>query len=161
MKVRLFVAILMLSFLGLASCSDEQTEVSVNYDRTGTIKGYVYTTAVNKLGEMVYDVAKNTTIYVLVPYSELTGDPTIQGEKRFSTTTDSKGVYSIAVPATDEGVDVTVVTETVEGSSYSSIGGEMKPIEVYYKSQEYQVNVKAGIFSIKDITLDYTPREVH
>ena len=161
MKMKLFFALLTVSMLGFAGCSDdEQTAVEINYDKTAEIKGYVSMQSTNKNRETVYDAAKNLRVFALVSYSDLTDDANAQGKKRYETTTDNKGNYTLVVPTTDKGTTVEIFTDRVEGTSYDSVEGEMKSVNGYFESAQKTIgDVKAGIFSIGDLTMVFEVRD--
>lgn len=154
MKLKVFVAALMLSVFGLTACNDDQTELGVNYDKTAEVKGYVSLRSTNKQGNTIYESAKSLRVFALVSYADLTGDQNAEGEQRFETTTDNKGNYSFNIPATDNGISIKVFTDRIDGTSY--IGSEVK--EGYFETSEETVLIKAGIFSVCDMTLTFHER---
>lgn len=153
MKLKVFVAALVLSVFGLTACNDDQTELGINYDKTAEVKGYVSLQSTNKQGNAIYEPAKSLRVFALVSYADLTGQD-IDGEQRFETTTDTKGNYSFNIPATDSDISIKVFTDRIDGTSY--VGSEVK--EGYFETAQETVSIKAGIFSVCDMTLTFHER---
>lgn len=154
LKMKLFIAVVIALALGFTSCSDDQTELGINYSKMTEVKGYVSTQSVNRNDDVVFSAASGLKVYVQVSYADLTGDENASGLKRFETVTDNKGMYSIQVPATDKGFEGQIFTDRIEGSSYED--GKSK--EGYFKTGDYTINLKAGIVEIKDMTLQFVKR---
>ena len=117
----LFVLALSVILLGFSGCKKvEQTELNIEDSQySATIQG----TLLYPAGMTATDFVGGTpvagkTVFVDVPYSYYSGDPYVSGSKRFSTTTDSNGKFSIEIPAKVTSTNVTINVESFAGQHY-------------------------------------------
>ncbi|MDR3367318.1 MAG: hypothetical protein LBO71_10195 [Prevotellaceae bacterium] len=109
-----------------ASCAKEDPAKPVDYSapaKQATIKGKLLMNDNPTMSQPKYTAKAGITVIATVPYSELNSGSS-SGAFSASTTTDSKGEFTLQVPATQAGVNVSFAVNDVEGSkTVNSAGG--------------------------------------
>lgn len=154
-KLSIFLFVSIISILGFNSCKDvESSPVMVDVMPKATITGYV--TAEMDLNTLGKEAAPDgTKLYVEVKYSELN---TSASDGKWSTVIEVKdGKYSVEVPASATGSDVTIKAfpfEAIQKQLPTAISPE---ITMAYEaaSDPYTVSgLTSGSITTQDITYD-------
>ena len=126
MRLKFFFSMLAVAAIALTGCN-KQTELEINYGKSGTIQGKVTIFKDNGTSE----VAAGVKVFAKVPYSELiTGEPTItinsggggtteksslNGDKIFEVKTNKDGIYKFEMPVIGETMnEIELYTEKKE-----------------------------------------------
>ena len=113
--------------IALTGCN-KQTELEINYGKSGTIQGKVTIFKDNGTSE----VAAGVKVFAKVPYEKLITDaPTgTTGDKIFEAKTDKDGIYKFEMPVIDESVPaIELYTENkeIDGKFYYGTANATRP----------------------------------
>ena len=158
----LLVCISML-ILGFFGCQKEQTELNINDSQYfTTVQGTIFYPSGVTLTDIGGTPAANKTVVIDVPYSYYSSTAT--GTKRFTTTTDNQGKFSIKIPAKIATVAATIKVESFQGAHYifeqyvkqgDSYVPQFIQKDVIYKFAGVPVTISASGIENKNLTLAY------
>jgi hypothetical protein len=118
MKQKFFSVMAFTALLMSASCAKEDPAKPVDYsapEKQATLQGKVLINENETLTPQKYSAKAGVTVIASVAYSQL--NPGLgSGSFSATATTDSKGEFTLAVPATSSGVSVTLAVNDVQGS---------------------------------------------
>jgi len=111
-------ALVALLLIGISGCKKvEQTELNIDSCQyKATIQGIVLYPAGITLNNQESVPASDVNVFVDVPYSYYSA--TASGIKRFETTTDSQGKFSIDIPVTVNSAQITIRVPSFQGKHY-------------------------------------------
>ncbi|MCL2289526.1 MAG: hypothetical protein FWC34_02310 [Bacteroidetes bacterium] len=164
----LYVLISAVLLLGFSGCKKEQTEMDINNSQYhATIQGTLYYPAGTAPNDYNGKPAANQTVFVDVPYYYYS--ETATGTKRFTTTTDSQGKFSIQIPAKVASITAYINVESFAGQHYFfdqfiEEGGAYVPKfvqkNVVYQIGSTPVTVSASKIEHKNLLLTYNVTDV-
>jgi len=150
-KIRLFSGLAMLALLCQTGCTDDVVSSSISVDQLpkASITGYV-TTEMNLQTAGLEMVPEGTKLFVEVNYSDLNSSATGKWKDTVSVAADGK--YQVAVPATGNGVTVTITPFAFEADQTQGFGALYKTIKKAYNASPVQFMLRSGQALSKDIT---------
>ena len=150
-KIRLFSGLAMLALLCQTGCTDDVVSSSISVDQLpkASITGYV-TTEMNLQTAGLEMVPEGTKLFVEVNYSDLNSSATGKWKDTVSVAADGK--YQVAVPATGNGVTVTITPFAFEADQTQGFGALYKTIKKAYNASPVQFMLRSGQALAKDIT---------
>lgn len=152
-KIFSFVAVALTAVsLSLVSCKeDPATGLAVNMSegKTATIVGTLLVNPNLNVATQTYKGVE-TDILVSVPYSEIFSDATATGSWSTIVKSDSKGEFTVTVPASVSGVNVSFTASDVKGEQVNAAGKTIKGVWKFSISGE---SVKSGKSVVKEQTI--------
>lgn len=154
MKRKVFSVMALAAVLMSASCSKEDPAKPVDFsnvpaEKQATIQGKVLVNKNTTATTPVYAALQGVTVRASVTYSSLGVSGSTESYST-STTTDSKGEFTLKVPATASGVPVTFNIDVIEGTQTQNVvnptTGTPAPLDVkgYWTVSSFSETVKAG-----------------
>ncbi|MDR2813422.1 MAG: hypothetical protein LBB79_02015 [Prevotellaceae bacterium] len=123
MKKKIFSAMALTAVLMGASCAKEDPAKPVDYsapEKQATVTGKLVINENLTLSPQKYTAKEGITVIASVRYSSLNPSSSSSGAFSTSTTTNSKGEFTLTVPATEAGVSVSFAVNDIEGSQTTS-----------------------------------------
>jgi len=152
-KIFSFVAVTIAALsLSLASCTKDPAKavsVDMSEGKTANISGTLLVNPNLSASPQTYK-GMETKIMVSVPYSEIFNNPQAKGSWSTMITSNSNGEFSVTVPASVSGVNVSFTASDVRGEQRQNSSTTFKGVWKFNISSE---NVKSGKTVVKEATI--------